>query len=283
MSLAYITTILTKVIDIAILWLIFYYILKNLKNNIKMTLIFKGLLFVIAIKVLSDVLNLYAVGVLLEYVISWAPLALIIIFQPEIRGFLESLGRTQFLGRHKVLTLDEREKMVYEICNALDYLRKNKIGALLVIERDYSLQDYINSSTKLYAEITSELLISIFFPNNPLHDGGTIIQGNKVTSAGAVFPTSMNPTISKRLGTRHRAALGVAEMSDALVLVVSEETGKLSIAANSELEYNVSLEDVRMRLIEELQPQKETFYDSDEDYVDEEELEKEGEEYEKNI
>lgn len=280
--MAWFTTVITKVIDIAILWLIFYYILKSLKNNVKMSLIFKGILFIIAIKIISDVLHLYTVGVLLEYVIGWAPLALIIIFQPEIRGFLESLGRTQLLGRHKVLTLDEREKMVYEVCNALDYLKKNRIGALIVIEKDYSLADYINASTKLYADITSELLISIFFPNNPLHDGGVIIQGDKISSAGAVFPTSMNPTISKRLGTRHRAALGVAEMSDAITLVVSEETGKLSIASNSELEYNVSLEDIRMRLIEELQPQKETFYDSEDDYLVEEELEKEGEEYEKN-
>lgn len=276
------TTIITKVIDIGILWLIFYYILKSLKNNVKMTLIFKGVLLIIGIKIISDLLNLYTVGVLLEYVMVWAPLALVIIFQPEIRGFLENLGRTQLLGRHKVLSLDEREKMVYEICNALDYLKKNRIGALIVIERDHSLADYINSSTKLYADITSELLISIFFPNNPLHDGGTIIQGDKISCAGAVFPTSMNPTISKRLGTRHRAALGVAEMSDAITLVVSEETGKLSIAANSELEYNVSLDDIRMRLIEELQPQKETFYDSEDDYLVEEELEKEGEEYEKN-
>ena len=279
----WLTTIITKVIDIGILWLIFYYILKSLKNNVKMSLIFKGVLLIIGIKLLSDVLNLYTVGVLLEYVMVWAPLALVIIFQPEISSFLENLGRTQLLGRHKVLSLDEREKMVYEVCNALDYLKKNRIGALIVIERDYSLADYINSSTKLYADITSELLISIFFPNNPLHDGGTIIQGDKISCAGAVFPTSMNPTISKRLGTRHRAALGVAEMSDAITLVVSEETGKLSIAANSELEYNVSLEDIRMRLIEELQPQKETFYDSEDDYLAEEELEKEGEEYEKNI
>jgi len=277
------STVITKVIDIAILWLIFYYILKSLKNNVKMTLIFKGILFIIAINLLSDFLHLYTVGVLLEYVMVWAPLALVIIFQPEIRGFLESLGRTQLLGRHKVLSLDEREKMVYEICNALDYLKKNRIGALIVIERDFSLADYINSSTKLYADITSELLISIFFPNNPLHDGGVIIQGNKISCAGAVFPTSMNPSISKRLGTRHRAALGVAEMSDAITLVVSEETGKLSIASNSELEYNVSLEDIRIRLIEELQPQKETFYDSEDEYSVEEELEKEGEEYEKNI
>lgn len=282
MSWVSVYSIITKVIDIAILWLIFYYILKSLKNNVKLTLIFKGVLFILGIKVLSDILNLYTVGVLLEYVVVWAPLAIIIIFQPEIRTFLENLGRTQLLGRHKVLTLDEREKMVYEVCTSLEYLRKNRIGALIVIEKDHSLADYINNSTKIYADITNELLISIFFPNNPLHDGGVIIQGDKISCAGSVFPTSMNPTISKRLGTRHRAALGVAEMSDAITLVVSEETGKLSIAANSELEYNVTIDEIRMRLIEELQPQKETFYEAEDEYISEEEIEKEGEEYEKN-
>lgn len=282
MSWVSVYSIITKVIDIAILWLIFYYILKSLKNNVKLTLIFKGVLFILGIKILSDILNLYTVGVLLEYVVVWAPLAIIIIFQPEIRTFLENLGRTQLLGRHKVLTLDEREKMVYEVCTSLEYLRKNRIGALIVIEKDHSLADYINNSTKIYADITNELLISIFFPNNPLHDGGVIIQGDKISCAGSVFPTSMNPTISKRLGTRHRAALGVAEMSDAITLVVSEETGKLSIAANSELEYNVTIDEIRMRLIEELQPQKETFYEAEDEYISEEEIEKEGEEYEKN-
>ena len=283
MNLAAVWSTITKIIDIGIVWLAVYYILKNIKNNIKMVLIVKGVVIILLIKILSDLLDLYTVGVLLEYIVAWGPLAIIVIFQPEIRSVLESLGRTQLLGRHKILTVDEREKVVFEIMKSVEYFKKNRIGALIVIERDYSLADYINSSTKLYADITSELLISIFFPNNPLHDGGTIIQGDKISCAGAVFPTSMNPTISKRLGTRHRAALGVAEMSDAITLVVSEETGKLSIAANSELEYNVSLEDVRMRLIEELQPQKETFYDSEDDYLAEEELEKEGEEYEKNI
>lgn len=110
MSWVSVYSILTKVVDIAILWLIFYYILKSLKNNVKLTLIFKGILFILGIKILSDVLNLYTVGVLLEYVVVWAPLALIIIFQPEIRSFLENLGRTQLLGRHKVLSLDEEKK-----------------------------------------------------------------------------------------------------------------------------------------------------------------------------
>ena len=248
----------TKIIDICIVWYMFYQLLKYSRNNFKLTLIFKGVLIIVGLKLLSVLLNLNTVGLLLEYVISWGPLALIIIFQPEIRNVLESIGRTQLLGRHKTLTVDEREKIVYEIINAIEYLKKNKIGALIVIERDYSLSQFIEPATKLYADISSELLISIFFPNNPLHDGGVIIQGDKVTCAGSVFPTSMNPSISKRLGTRHRAALGVSEISDAIAIIVSEETGRISIAIQSELNYNLSL-------LEELQPKKETFYEVDEE------------------
>ena len=260
------TTILniaTKILDICIVWYMFYQLLKYSRNNFKLTLIFKGVLILVLLKLLSGWLNLNTVGIILEYVISWGPLALIIIFQPEIRTVLESIGRSQLLGRHKTLTIDEREKIVYEIMNAVEYLKKNKIGALMVIERDYSLAQYIEPATKLYADVTSELLISIFFPNNPLHDGGVILQGDKITCAGSVFPTSMNPNISKRLGTRHRAALGISETSDCIAIVVSEETGRISIAVQSELNYNLSIEDARMLLIEELQPKKETFYEAD--------------------
>ena len=247
---------LTKAADILLVWLIFYYILKNIKNNVKLTLLFKGLLIMIILKIASNVFNLVTIGWLLEYIIMWGPLALIIIFQPEIRSVLEQLGRSQLLGRHKVLTVDEREKLVYEIAQAADYLRKNRIGALIVLERDNSLNDYIAKSKKLYADISSELLISIFFPNNPLHDGGVIIQGDKITSAGAVFPTSDNVRISKRLGTRHRAALGISEEMDCISLIVSEETGRLSIAIGGELFYNLSIDEVKLKLLDELRPKK---------------------------
>ena len=263
-----IVSLIEKILDAAILWYIIYQILKYSRNNFKLTLIFKGVLLIILLKYVSAWLNLHTVGMLIEYVIAWGPLAIIIIFQPEIRNALESIGRTQLLGRHKTLTVDEREKMVYEIINAVEYLKKNKIGALIVIERDYSLQQYIEPANKIYADISSELLISIFFPNNPLHDGGVIIQGDKITCAGSVFPTSMNPNISKRLGTRHRAALGISETSDAIALVVSEETGRISIAIQSELNYNLSLDDAKLLLLEELQPKKETFYEVDEESGD---------------
>ena len=267
--------VLSNILDILIVWFMFYQLLKYSRNNFKLTLIFKGLLIIVVLNFLSKLLNLYVVGTILQYVIAWGPLALIIIFQPEIRNALESIGRTQLLGRHKVLTVDEREKMVYEIINALDYLKKNKIGALIVIERDYSLAQYIEPATKLYADISSELLISIFWKNNPLHDGGVILQGNKVTCAGSVFPTSTNQNISKRLGTRHRAALGISEISDCISIIVSEETGRISIAISSELNYNLTLEDARIMLLDALQPKKETFYEAD--------VESESEEDEKDV
>lgn len=263
MILSTIWSILTMVIDVCIVWCIVYYILKNVKNNSKMILIVKGVVIIIIFRLLSEWLNLYSVGILLEYVFEWGPLALIVLFQPELRSFLESIGRTKLLGRHKVLTVEERERVVYEIMDAVEYLKKNKIGALIVLERDVSLQEYISPATKVYADLTSPLLGTIFFPNSPLHDGGVIIQGNRITCAGAVFKTSMDPNLNKKLGTRHRAALGIAEESDAIALIVSEETGRISIAVDHEIHYNLSLDEFRMKLVEELRPKTELFYDAD--------------------
>lgn len=258
-----------KILDIAIVWFLIYTILKNVKSNVKLSLLFKGILFIIVIKLLADFIGLSTVGLLLEYVIGWGPLALIIIFQPEIRNILEQIGKTQLLGRHKVLSVDERERIVYEIVSAVDTMRKAKIGALIVIERDVSLIEYINKATNLYADITSELLVSIFFPNNPLHDGGVIIQGDRISCAGAVFPTSNSLKINKRLGTRHRAALGISEETDSIAIIVSEETGRVSIAIKGELFYNLTIDDTRILLIDELKPKREDF---------EEEMNEEGEE-----
>lgn len=256
------------ILDIAILWAIIYLLLKSIKNNVKLSLLFKGIVIIILLNWIAKVLGLVTVGYYLQYVIEWGPIALIIIFQPEIRTILEQIGKTQLLGRHKVLTVDERERLVYEIIMAVDQMRKAKIGALIVIERDVSLLDYINKSTNLYAEISSELLVSLFFPNNPLHDGGVIIQGDKISCAGAVFPTSNSLKINKRLGTRHRAALGISEETDAISVIVSEETGRISIAIKGELYYNLSIDDARILLIDELRPKIENFeeeFDEEED------------------
>ena len=253
-----------KILDISLVWLIFYFILKNIKNNVKLSLIFKGVIIILAFKIVSDLLGLTTLKVLLEYIIQWGPVAIIIIFQPEIRNILEQLGRSQLLGRHKILTVDEREHLVYEIINAMEYLKKERIGALIVIERDISLGNYIDKAKKLYADLTSDLLIAIFYEGNPLHDGGVIIEGDRITCAGAVFPTSSSSKINKRLGTRHRAALGISEETDSIALVVSEETGRLSVAIKGELYYNLSLDDIRIMLIDELRPKQDAELDDEE-------------------
>ena len=276
MTLDSVFELIKKFADVLIVWAMFYYILKNLRKNVKMALLFKGIIIIIVLKLVSDLFDLVTISFILNYVIEWGPIALIIIFQPEIRNVLEQLGRSQLLGRHKVLTVDEREKVVYEIVNAVEYLKKMRIGALIVIERDNSLQDYIERSRKIYGDISSDLLISIFFPNNPLHDGGLIIQGDKITSAGAVFPTSDSSKISKRLGTRHRAALGISEETDCLSLVVSEETGRISIAMGGELFYNLTIDEFKLMILEELKPKKELVLDDEEDDLENENNNKEN-------
>jgi len=261
MTVDNILTIIKDIIDVCLVWSGLYFILKSIKNNVKFTMLFKGIIIIVVIKLVSDLFDLTAIGLLLEYVVMWGPLALVIIFQPEIRSVLEQLGRSQLLGRHKVLTISERERIVYEIGLALEYLKKHRIGALIVIERDTSLSEYIERSKKLYAEISNELLVAIFFPDNPLHDGGVIIQGDKITSAGAVFPTTVEMKFSKRLGTRHRAAIGISEESDAIAIIVSEETGRISIAINGDLNYNLSLDEAKMLILDELKPKKTAEFD----------------------
>ena len=248
--------LMKNIVDVLLVWLVLYFILKSLSKNLKMVLLFKGIVFILILKILSDWFDLVTIGYLLDYAIEWGILALIIIFQPEIRNVLEQLGRSQLLGRHKVLTVDEREKIVYEIVNAMDSLRKTRTGALIVIERDNSLNDYIQKAKKIYADISSDLLMSIFFPNNPLHDGGVIIQGDQITCARAVFPISENTKVIKRLGTRHRAALGIVEITDCISLIVSEETGRLSVAVDGQLHYNLTPDEVKIMLLDELGPKK---------------------------
>ena len=266
-----VVTILKKVLDICIVWIMLYYLLKNVRKNVKFSLLFKGIIAIVAIKLISDYFGLTTIGLIFEYLIAWGPLAIIIIFQPEIRGVLEQLGKTNLLGRHKTLSISEREKLVSELGIAVDYLRKNRIGALIVIERDTSLSEYIERSKKIYADLSNELLCAIFFPDNPLHDGGVIIQGDKITCAGAVFPTTVDMKFSKRLGTRHRAAIGITEESDCLAIVVSEETGRISLAVGGKLNYNLSIDELKLMILDELMPKSETFVveSDEEDDIDE--------------
>ena len=254
-----------KILDVLLVWAMLYYVFKSLRKNVKMVLLFKGILIIVVVKIISSLLDLVTIGYLIDYIIEWAPFALIVIFQPEIRDALEQLSRTKLLGNRKRLSSSEREKTINEIAMALDSLRKQKMGALIVLERETSLANYISHAQKIYAEVTNPLLTAIFFVNNPLHDGGVIIQGDQIACANAVFPTSDNVNLSKRLGTRHRAALGISEQSDCIAIILSEETGRISLAIAGQLIYNVSLDELKVRLLESLAPAKKLLVDDEEE------------------
>ena len=222
------------VVDIAIMWIVFYYAIKVIRNNSRTIQIFKGIIAVVAVNGLAKLLGLSTVTYFTDLFINWGLLACIIIFQPEIRGLLEKIGKTNAFSRISSLLSNEREKLVEELYEATVTLSKNKVGALITIEQSQSLQDYIKTGITVNAEVTKELLCSIFMTTTPLHDGAIIIQGDKVACASAYFPPT-NINLSSRYGARHRAALGIAEVSDALTIVVSEETSAISIAENGRI------------------------------------------------
>jgi diadenylate cyclase len=179
-------------------------------------------------------------------------LGIIVIFQPELRRALEQLGRGTLFSRSGTVVNHDLNKRVSEIMKTVANLSKRKIGALIVFERETGLNEYIESGIQIGAEISSELLTNIFIPNTPLHDGAVIIRHNQVMAAGCYLPLSENPFISKELGTRHRAAIGMSEMSDAVSVVVSEETGHVSLAINGMIVRDIKEESLISKLYEEL-------------------------------
>lgn len=170
-------------------------------------------------------------------------LALIVIFQPEIRRALEQLGRGSFLKRYTSNTYSkDEEKLIQSVSKAVQYMAKRRIGALIVFEKETGLQDYIETGIAMDSNISQELLINVFIPNTPLHDGAMIIQGTKIAAAASYLPLSDSPKISKSLGTRHRAAVGISEVSDAFTVIVSEETGDISVTFDGKLRRDISNE-----------------------------------------
>ena len=222
------------VIDIAIMWFIIYYAIKAIRNNSRTIQIFKGIIAIVAVNGLAKLLGLSTLTYFTDMFINWGLLAFIIIFQPEIRGFLEKIGTSNAFSRISSLLANEKEKLVEQVYEATITLSREKVGALISIEQAQSLQDYIKTGISVNAEVTKELLCSLFMTTTPLHDGAVIIQGDKVACASAYFPpTSVN--LSSRYGARHRAALGISEVTDALTIVVSEETSNISIAENGRI------------------------------------------------
>ena len=227
-------TVFRIVLDIGITWFILYYAVKFVRNNNRTIQIFKGIVAVLIFNGLARLLGLSTVKYFSDILISWGFLAIIIIFQPEIRSMLERIGKTNAFSRITTLLANEKEDLVNKIYDATITLSKEKIGALIAIEQSSSLQDYIKTGVPINAVVSRELLCSIFMTTTPLHDGAVIIQGDKVACASAYFPpTSIN--LSSRYGARHRAGLGISEVSDALIIVVSEETSAISIAENGRI------------------------------------------------
>jgi diadenylate cyclase len=239
-------------IDILIVTYIIYQIILLVRGTRAVQLL-KGILVLVVIWALSTWFDLYTLKWLMNQMFTFGVLAVFIIFQPELRRGLEQLGRGKLFGRSSAED-EELNKLIGEIIKALNYLSRRKIGALIVFERETGLNEYTESGIRTQAVVSSELLINIFIPNTPLHDGAVIIQNNQIAAAACYLPLSENPFISKELGTRHRAAIGVSEMADAVSIVVSEETGQISLAINGQVVRDIKEESLITKLYEELRP-----------------------------
>ena len=227
-------TFSTTVIDIVVIWMIILAALRIVRGKSSTMQIFKGIIFVIIVDVLAKVMNLKTLQFLTNMFINWGFLAVIIIFQPEIRTILERLGKSSFFSRMSSLSGNEKEKLVDNIVTAVRLLSADQTGALISIEKSHPLDDFIATGTRLNSDVTAELLTSIFVTSTPLHDGAVIIQGDKIACASAYFPPT-TADIPSRYGSRHRAAIGISEITDAITIVVSEETGNVSIAESGKL------------------------------------------------
>jgi diadenylate cyclase len=241
---------LSITIDILLVWYVIYKLIMVIKGT-KAVQLLKGIFVILMVTVISDWFSLKTLNWMMEQVLLWGVLGIIIIFQPELRRALEQLGRGRFFSRTGGQEEEEQEKMVEAITKATDYMAKRRIGALISIERETGMGDYIETGIGLQAKISSELLINIFIPNTPLHDGAVILQKNMVAAAACYLPLSESPFISKELGTRHRAALGISEVTDSVTVIVSEETGAISLSKNGELHRDLKLEQFKQMLANE--------------------------------
>lgn len=209
----------------------------------------KGIVLIIILIPVSSILKLDMLNFILNKTLTIGVLSVVIIFQPEIRRALEHLGRSAFDDIHNVQNLGERDDVVSEIVTAVDHLSKNKIGALIAIEQGTGLGEIVSTGTIIDAIVSAAILENIFVVNTPLHDGATIIRKGRIHASGCVLPLTSNNSINKKLGTRHRAAMGLSENSDALIIVVSEENGVISLAVNGKLTRNYDKEKLKNIII----------------------------------
>lgn len=241
------------VIDILIVAVFIYFILKLITNT-RAEQVFKGILLVLIFIKLSQFLQLYTINWVFSRFISDGIIAIIVLFQPELRRALQYLGVTSSLKNNFSQNKEYVPETVTEIITAVSSLSRQKIGALIVIERNVGLNEIVETGTRIDGLVSSGLLINIFIPNTPLHDGAVIIKGPKVKAAACFLPLSDDHKISRELGTRHRAGIGITEKSDSLCIIVSEETGSISIADNGNLSRYLDIETLKSILLEEYKP-----------------------------
>lgn len=247
---------ITYIIDIGIIAIVFYKVLGLIKETRAEQLV-KGFLIILIISKLSEWAKLYAINYILQNTFTIGLIALVIIFQPELRKALEHLGRSQWLiSSNKKGSVEEQTRSINEIVDAVSVMSRKKIGALIVLERLIGINDIIDTGTMLDAKVSADLLMNIFYPKSPLHDGAVVIKNNRIMAAGCLLPLSSNKYISKELGTRHRAAMGMTESSDALIVIVSEETGAISMAVEGKLQRFLDTTTLRDLMINTLENEK---------------------------
>lgn len=247
------------ILDIGVLAYLIYKILKFMSQN-RAGGLFKGIVVIVAAYLAAKLFHMKALAFILEKAFNIGLIALVILFQPELRRSLENMGQSKLMGFTKGSKGSSQniwEKPIDEICKACQYFAANSVGALMVIERNEKLGDQIGTGTAFKAEINSMLLKNLFFINSPLHDGAVIIQNGEIVAAGCTLPLTSRPElVDKALGSRHKAALGMSENSDALIIVVSEETGVISIAENRSLTRGLSVDALKTMLTERLMPER---------------------------
>lgn len=224
---------ITDIIDIAVVAFVIYHGIKLIRETRASQLI-KGIIVLVLIMYISEVLKLNSINFILENTLQIGLIAVLIIFQPELRRTLEKVGNASV---KKLIKINDDAEETYsdEICSAVSKLASSKTGALILIERSTKLGDIIASGTAIDAKVSQSLLVNLFVPNTPLHDGAVIIGGNRIKAAACLLPLTQNTNFSKELGTRHRAAIGVSEVADCIAVVVSEETGTISMAINGKI------------------------------------------------
>ncbi|HFR3205979.1 TPA: diadenylate cyclase CdaA [Streptococcus suis] len=238
-------TALLHLIDISIVVYLIYNFSKSIAGTKIMTLI-RGFFLFIIFQIIASLFGLQTIAWLINQVITYGVIAAVVIFAPELRAMLEKLGRTtQIFGTN---TVSAEEKLIVAFLKSVAYMSPRKIGALVAVEQVQTLQEYRATGIPLNADISQELLINIFIPNTPLHDGAVIVKEDKVAVACAYLPLSESAGISKEFGTRHRAAIGLSEVSDAFVFIVSEETGSISIARNGIFKHDLTLDEFEAEL-----------------------------------